>query len=128
MKGFTSFTGDWYEEETVHTGRYEMNFRLSAKGRRGTFEYSPYFFKTGDYRVYAWFPTSPDYGSEVPVHIHHAGGRKTISINQREGGGRWQEMGLFRFAQGKHLAVELEAGPDRQVAADAFKFELATGR
>jgi len=124
MKGFTSFTGDWHEVETVHSGRYEMNFRLSAKGRSATFEYSPYFFNTGDYRVLAWFPTSQEYGSEVPVHIHHAGGRKTITIDQSQGGGRWQELGVFRFQQGKRLAVELEAGPDRQVAADAFKFEL----
>ncbi len=124
MKGFTSFTGDWYEEETVPTGRYEMNFRRSAKGRSATFEYSPYFFKTGNYAVSAWFPTSPEYGSEVPVHIHHAGGRKTITIDQSQGGGRWQELGVFRFQQGQRLAVEIEAGPDRQVVADAFKFEL----
>ena len=41
MKGFTSFTGDWYEEETVHTGtlrdelpaereRAERNFRIQS--------------------------------------------------------------------------------------------------
>ncbi len=124
MKGFTSFTGDWYEEETVHSGRYEMNFRLSPKGASGTFEYSPYFFKTGAYRVSAWYPTSPEYDPRVRVHIHSMGGSQTVSLNQQEGGGKWQEIGVFHFERGRRVAVELEAGPDKQVAADAFRFEL----
>jgi len=112
MKGFTSFTGDWDEEETVHTGRYEMNFRVSPKGRSGTFEYTPYFFKSGDYKVYGWYPASKEYDAQVPVHIHHAGGRKTVIVNQQEGGGRWAEIGTFRFEKGRRLAVEIEAARD----------------
>ena len=44
MANFTNIIGDWYEEETVHTGRYEMNFRYSPPGKTGSFEYHPYFF------------------------------------------------------------------------------------
>jgi hypothetical protein len=124
MKGFASFTGDWHEEETVHSGRYEMNFRVKPRGRSGTFEYSPYFFKSGNYRLSCWYPSAENYEPRVPVHIHHTGGTRTVHLNQQQGGGRWQEIGVFHFEQGQRLAVEIEAEQDRVVIADAFKFEL----
>jgi len=124
MTGFVSFTGDWSEEETVHPGRYEMNFRVKRPGRSGTFEYLPYFFKSGNYKVSCWYPASREYAAEVSVLIHHARGRQKIKLNQQQGGGGWQEIGIFRFEQGRHLAVEIEAGQDQLVVADAFRFEL----
>jgi hypothetical protein len=124
MKGFVSFTGDWSEEETVPTGRYEMNFRVKQPGRIGTFEYIPYFFNSGNYRVYCWYPASTEFNSQVAVQIHHAGGRQTVMLNQQEGGGAWHEIGAFRFEQGRRLAVVIEAQENQRVVADAFKFQL----
>jgi len=124
MKGFVSFTGDWLEEETVHTGRYEMNFRVKPEGSQGTFEYSPYFFRSGSYKISCWYPASKEYAAEVSVLIHQAEGQQKINLNQQQGGGGWQEVGVFRFEQGRHLAVEIEAAPDQRVVADAFRFQL----
>ncbi len=124
MKGFTSFTGNWYEEETVHTGRYEMNFRVSPRGQSGEFYFSPYFFKSGRYNIYTWNPSSPGYESEVHLTISHAGGDEDITINQQENGGSWVFLGTRSFSQGYVTAITIHGERDKYVIADAFKFEL----
>ena len=124
MKGFTFFTGNWNEEETVHTGRYEMNFRVKPKGQAGDFQYVPYFFKTGLYKVYIWFPSDKSYEAKVPVTIHHATGEEKMTINQQIKGGNWLELGSFNFNQGIHLALTIHGTSDKSVIADAVRFEL----
>jgi hypothetical protein len=124
MKGFTSFTGDWNEEETVHTGRYEMNFRSNAKGRTGAFEYKPYLFKTGQYNVYFWYPSAKNYESQVNVNIHHKNGVDKIVINQQKDGGKWMKVGTYSFEQGQKLAVVINGEQGKYVIADAVKFEF----
>jgi hypothetical protein len=124
MKGFTSFTGNWYEEETVHTGRYEMNFRVSPRGQSGEFYFSPYFFKSGRYNIYTWNPSSPGYESEVHLTISHAGGEEKITINQQENGGSWVFLGTRSFSQGYRTAVTVHGEKDKFIIADAVKFEF----
>ncbi|WP_114751625.1 FAD-dependent oxidoreductase [Pleomorphovibrio marinus] len=124
MKGFTFFTGDWHEEETVHTGRFEMNFRYNPKGQQGEFFYSPYFFKPGSYKVYIWYPSSMEYESKVPVTIHHANGESQLEVNQQENGGQWKELGTYKFEEGYQRALTIKGEMDQYVIADAVKFEF----
>ncbi|HSI75947.1 MAG TPA: FAD-dependent oxidoreductase [Lunatimonas sp.] len=124
MKGYTFFTGDWYEEETVHTGRYEMNFRFSPKGKSGEFIYQPYFFKSGRYKVFAWYPSSSGYEEYVDFTIHHASGDQNLIINQQSNGGRWIALGTFQFEEGYRRALTIHGEEDKYVIADAVKFEF----
>ena len=125
MKGFTSFTGQWNEEETVHTGRYEMNFRFKPKGAEGTFEFKPYLFKTGKYNVYIWNPSSPEYDSNVQVVINHSNGVEKVFVNQQKNGGKWIKLGTWTFGQGSHNALTIIGEKGKYVIADAVKFEFA---
>jgi hypothetical protein len=124
MKGFTTFTGNWYEEETVHTGRHEMNFRVSPSGQSGNFYFAPYFFKSGMYNIYTWNPSSPEYESEVQLTISHAGGDEKFTINQQENGGSWVLLGTRRFNQGYGTAITVHGEREKYVIADAVKFEF----
>ncbi|CAN5918975.1 FAD-dependent oxidoreductase [soil metagenome] len=125
-KGFTSFTGNWHEEETVHTGRYEMNFRSKPKGGSGTFSYSPYFFKPGTYNVYVWQPAAKTHEAKVPVEIHHAQGTAQLTMNQQKNGGKWVKLGTYPFAQGQKTAVVIRGELGKYVVADAVKFEFVS--
>lgn len=124
MKGFTFFTGDWHEEETVHTGRYEMNFRYKPKSATGTFEYSPYLFKDGNYTVFMWYPFAKEYSTHIPVVITHANGTDKKIIDQQTEGGKWIKLGTYPFRRGKRLALTIEGEPNKYTVADAVKFKL----
>ena len=124
MKRFTSFTGEWYEEETVHTGRYEMNFRYNPRNQSGEFSFNPYFFKGGTYNVYMWYPSSPEYEVSVPVTIHYSSGNEKVVINQQKNGGRWQLIGRGTFGKGHHLAITIHGENNKMIIADAVKFEF----
>ncbi|CAN5328100.1 FAD-dependent oxidoreductase [soil metagenome] len=123
MKGYTSFTGNWHEQETVHTGRFEMNFRYKPKGTSGEFQYMPYFFKEGSYKVFMWSPSDKSYEAKVPVTIIHAEGEAKKHVNQQKNGGRWVELGTYAFKKGQNLAVVIHGENDKNVIADAVKFE-----
>jgi hypothetical protein len=124
MKGFTFFTGDWREEETVHTGRYEMNFRYKPKNATGTFEYSPYLFTDGNYAVYMWYPSAKEYATNIPVVVTHGNGTDKRMINQQKEGGKWVKIGTYPFRQGQRLALTIEGEAGKYTIADAVKFEL----
>jgi hypothetical protein len=124
MKGFTFFTGNWHEEETVHTGRYEMNFRVKPANNTGTFEYMPYFFKRGKYNVYMWYPSAKNYEARVPVEIHHFNGTEKIIVNQQKDGGKWTRIGTYEFDAGHRLAVTIVGEQGKYTIADAVKFEF----
>jgi hypothetical protein len=124
MKGFTFFTGQWNEEETVHAGRYEMNFRFKPRNSEGAFEFKPYLFKSGKYNVYIWNPSSAEYDSKVPVLINHSNGIEKVFINQQKNGGNWVKIGTWTFEKGKQHSVTIVGEKGKYVIADAVKFEF----
>ncbi len=124
MKGFTFFTGQWNEEETVHTGRYEMNFRFKPRNSEGTFEFKPYLFKSGKYNVYIWNPSSAEYDSNVPVLINHSNGIERVFVNQQKNSGNWIKLGNWTFEKGNQHTVTIVGEMGKYVIADAVKFEF----
>jgi hypothetical protein len=114
----------WNEQETVHTGRYEMNFRSNPKGKSGEFIYQPYFFKSGNYKVFTWYPSSKEYESNVRLTVHHSKGDENLTVNQKINGGKWVEIGTFSFEKGFQQALTIHGDEDKYVIADAVKFEF----
>jgi len=79
----------------------------------------------GDYEVFAWYVNFKIYASDVPIDIIHAGGTRTVSINQRKGGGVWTSLGTYPFTQGKPARVTIRTDKTNgHVIADAFRFVL----
>jgi hypothetical protein len=125
MKGFTFFTGYWRRDETSHTGRYEMNFMVNPGDETGTFEYNPYFFKSGKYNLYIWHPSAKNYSANIPVEIYHKNGTARLSINQQEDGGKWKQLGTYDFEAGQKLALAIIGEQGKYTIADAVRFEFA---
>jgi hypothetical protein len=124
MKGYTFFTGDWQEQETVHAGRFEMNFRYNPKGKSGEFIYQPYFFKSGQYKVFTWYPSSKEYEANVRLTVHHSKGDENLTVNQKTNGGKWIEIGTYSFEKGFQKALTIHGEESKYVIADAVKFEF----
>jgi hypothetical protein len=123
MKGFASFTGNWFVQEKVNPERFEMNFRHKPKGQVGDFQFHPYLFKSGLYKVSIWYPSSKEYDKEVPVIIHHQNGESKLKVDQRSNGGKWIDLGEFNFKEGTNLALTILGESSKYVVADAVKFE-----
>jgi len=124
MKGFASFTGNWIEEEKVNSERFEMNFRYKPKAQIGDFQFQPYLFKSGMYRVSIWYPSSKEFDGDIPVTIHHAKGEHKIQVNQQVNGGKWIELGTYQFERGNERILTIHGDLDKYVVADAVKFEF----
>ena len=102
-----------------------MNYRSLLAGRSGVFEYHPFLFHSGNYNVYLWYPSSPEYASNVTVRIYHSQGQETVQVNQQKKGGQWIKIGHFPFEKGKSLRLAIEAkNLEKITIADAVKFEL----
>lgn len=55
---------------------------------------------TGNYAVYAWWPSNPGYNSSTPVGIQTTSGMKWVRVDQRKNGGKWVYLGTYNMAAG----------------------------
>jgi hypothetical protein len=91
----------------------------------------PFIGVAGDYRVYMWFPseineryagfTPAEVATDALVKIKYARGEKLIRLNMRRGG-RWIDLGVYRFEAGWGGYVEVRNDANGYVFADAVKF------
>jgi len=86
----------------------------------------------GLYRVYMRYPQSSNRATNAPVDVVHSNGSggtatDTFAVNQTVNGGTWLQLGTFNFAAGTQGFARVRTdGSNGHVAADAFKFEIAT--
>jgi uncharacterized lipoprotein YddW (UPF0748 family) len=59
----------------------------------------------GDYRVEVWYPADPGYNSATPYIVAASGGNRTVSVDQRSGGGQWRVLGTYALAAGTYNVV-----------------------
>ncbi len=81
--------------------------------------------EAGPYRVYARWPATygtTTYANAADFKIFHDGGTATVTVNQRESGGLWNELGVYDLTPGAGAVVEL-SGFDNNgwLAADAIR-------
>jgi hypothetical protein len=59
----------------------------------------------GSYRVEVWYPADPGYNSATPYIVAASGGNRTITVDQRTGGGAWRDLGTFTLNAGTYNVV-----------------------
>ncbi len=82
--------------------------------------------KAGKYEVRFAFPFNGNRSATVPVTISHAGGEKTVTVNQRQDKGDetgFISLGEFEFKKGEAVVTVSNKGTkDGHVVADAVQF------
>jgi N-acetyl-anhydromuramyl-L-alanine amidase AmpD/photosystem II stability/assembly factor-like uncharacterized protein len=65
---------------------------------------------TGDYAVYAWWPSDRKRNRAVPFGIDTVTGWQWLTVNERTRGGRWTYLGTFTLGAGKSWDVRVSRG------------------
>ena len=115
--------GSWLEsgasDEYAESSLYSKTLGNSAT-------WTPTLAEAGSYAVYVWYTGSNQYDRDTNADytVNHAGGSKTIVIDQNQGSGEWVMLGLFSFNAGSSGNVTLSHDVEsvRSTSADAVKF------
>ena len=126
-------TGSWVEtcdntanhwSQGCRSYREQWGLAYSSPGNSQAV-FTPTMSVPGQYEVFEWHGEKTDANEATNAQhtIHHAGGVKTILVNQRQNQGRWNSLGIYTFDQGTNGNVTISAlGADGIVIADAIKF------
>ncbi|MEV0588958.1 family 10 glycosylhydrolase [Nonomuraea sp. NPDC050310] len=81
----------------------------------------------GDYRVEVWYPADPGYNSATPYIVATSTGNRTLTVDQRTGGGQWRLLGTFPLAAGTANVVGVSrwTSATGYVIADAVRITAA---
>ena len=112
----TSKSGTWYIAGAPNF--YGTNSRYSSKvDATYTFVAS---LTPGEYQVHAWWTQYKKRRTSVPYDIQHLGGTDTVTVNQRENGGKWNLLGTYSFDTS--ATIVLRSLGNGSTSADAVVF------
>lgn len=108
---------------TGYLGETYLDDQNVGKGEN-TVRFTPNIQTSGQYFVYARWTRASNRATNVPIDIFSAGGKKTITVNQRgTGGSGWVLLGKFKFNKGTNGSVLIRTdGTDGKVIADSVRF------
>lgn len=119
----TSFTGTWLVSGAE--GSYGPDSQWSRDGSTYTWTFTPAV--SAYYEVSMWWTEWPSRSTSVPVRIEHYDGglaADTLTINQQQGGSRWNSLGVYFFDASRSYRVTITAsyGSTVSTCADAVRF------
>lgn len=113
-------TGAW--TTSAHTSGYHGTGYLhdgnTGKGTKSV-KFKPAIPTTKDYFVYAKWVSDSGRAPNVPIDIVTTGGTRTVTANQRFGGGEWTLLGVYNLAAGTGSVTIRTTGTSGHVIADA---------
>lgn len=109
---------------TWNSQRYGSNYRYTTP--KAVSDAAKYKFRlpvTGNYAVYAWWPSNSAYNSSVPIGIQTSTGMKWIRVNQTQNGRRWVYLGRYKMNRGDSYYVQISRWTTARgyVMADAVR-------
>lgn len=124
--GFEVLSGNW--PVASEDGCYgDLNHgSLKAQGP-GEARWTAVVPADGDYEVFARWSECHSRATDTPYTIHHARGAKTVRVNQKTGGGRWNSLGVYTFSGGAPAVIGISNDANLWVIADAVKLEPVGG-
>jgi hypothetical protein len=117
-------TGSWTTStfEPAHIGANYLHDGNTGKGSKSV-KFTPTIPTPGEYAVYAYWNSSADRATNVPIDVVHQGGTSTVTVNQTQGGGQWNLLGTYSFNAGTGGSVTIRTtGTTNYVIADAVQF------
>lgn len=122
-------TGSW-TRATAQANKWATSYRYVFGNVAGnpTATFRLPIRKSGEYRVFVWYPESGNRAIDAPFTIYHRDGQTTVNVNQRVAGGQWVSLGDFHFTQNDAnnrivLANTISNTADL-VVADAVRVQL----
>jgi hypothetical protein len=119
----TSSTGRWryWEKNDPYGG---SSFQTSKSG--ATYTFSVALPTAGEYQVFAWWTERyirrtgvSKRRTSVPYDINHLDGTSTVTVNQQENSGQWNQLGdIWRFD--KTATITIRSLGDGSTSADAI--------
>jgi hypothetical protein len=78
---------------------------------------------TGNYKVYAWYPSNSGYNNKTPYVIKTTSGNVTVHVDQTTNGGKWVLLGTYNLSAGDYnlVGVSRWTSGTGYVIADAVK-------
>jgi PKD repeat protein len=134
FNAFADIIIDNRDSETLQTGVWNVSggsnpYGTDSQWGRGgdtfTWRFTP--TQTGDYQVEMWWT---DWSSRtiVPVTIQHLDGPTTKYVDQRENGGKWNNLDIYSFVSGTTYDITITSQPyPTSTSADAVRFVLVGG-
>lgn len=113
--------GSW-QPSTTTLGFYGDGYLFHAGGG-GTASVRWPFPKrgaSGQYRVFARWTSGTNRVTTASYEVTAAPGTTTLVLDQRTGGGKWRELGVFAFAPRQEHGVVLSGRADGVLIADAI--------
>ncbi len=120
----TSSTGSWnIKNSELASGN---DYRQSRKKAGNTYRWAfTGGFPGSTFRVSARWVSHKSFSANAAYSIKHQDGIDTVTVNQKNGGGQWHELGVFRFSGSEAEWVEVGAA-NGKTSADAVLFEEIT--
>lgn len=119
-----TITGGWTTSafEPARIGANYLHDGNTGKGGKSV-RFTPAIPASGEYAVYAYWNSSANRATNVPIDIVHQGGTTSVTVNQTQGGGQWNLLGTYSFGAGVGGSVTIRTtGTSDYVIADAVKF------
>lgn len=117
-----SMTGTWTSGNST-AGFIGADYLHDGNAGQGTKQvaYAVAAGMTGMQRVFLRWTSHTNRASNVPVQIVHAGGSTTVTVDQRNNGGKWNLLGHFNGVQ---QVIVKTNGANGYVIADAVGFSI----
>jgi uncharacterized lipoprotein YddW (UPF0748 family) len=105
VDGPTTASATW-GVSSYSTQRYGADYRFANPAPVS----DPAWFRAtvptaGSYRVEVWYPANAGYNAAAPHIVVASGGNRTVTVDQRTGGGQWRSLGTFPLAAGSYDVV-----------------------
>ena len=113
---------DWGTRSNPPWPSYGNNFSFSMTGNGADQAiYSFYVPESGQYEVYAWWPSHPYCSRNTPYHIPFSDGAVTVRVNQQQNSAQWNLLASGYFEEGEHEIIVSDDASGILVVADAVR-------
>lgn len=122
--GFADMRVDYRGEENPFTMGSVLSCKTyTKKGKECRISWHGNIPMKDEYGVYVSYKSLPKSTTDARYTVHTACGERSVSVNQRMGGGTWVYLGKFELAAGEHEIVSLsnKSSVAGVLTADAVK-------
>ena len=113
----TSYSGSW--KVSIGVNPYGNN-SLYADTNGSSYTFNVDLATPGEYQVYARWTEYSNRRTSVPYDIIHKTGTGTVSVNQQQNGGTWQQLG-GTWTFGNQATIRIRSLGNGTTSADAIK-------